>query len=181
MPKIARFILTAAITAASAWAQTQIATVTSASPFTLRGESMAVGQGVPDFPVLDGDLIKAGTKAATVLLPDRSTLALAPGSEARMTVSGGKVVFQILSGSVRYSLKAKDAVVLMAGGHTIVPAALAGVLSSDGSQAAAAAATVGWWTAGHTVAVVAVGAAVAGTVGGVAATVNSGTPVSPSR
>ena len=82
MRNVTKLILIAAVTAAGVWAQNQIATVTSLSPFTLRGTSVAVGQGVPDWPVLDGDTIEAGTTPATIVLPDQSVLSLAPDSDS---------------------------------------------------------------------------------------------------
>ena len=46
--------------AVTAWAQTQVATVTSSATFTLRGAGITPGQGVPMWPVLAGDHVTAG-------------------------------------------------------------------------------------------------------------------------
>ncbi len=56
--------------AATAWAQTQVATVTSSATFTLRGAGITPGQGIPMWPVLAGDDVKAGSTLTIVTFPD---------------------------------------------------------------------------------------------------------------
>jgi hypothetical protein len=59
------------------WGQNQVATVTSYTPFTLRGAAIP-GQGVPMWPVLAGDTVKAGNALTNMTFPDGSVLTLDP-------------------------------------------------------------------------------------------------------
>ena len=96
-----RFVRAAALVlvAVAAKAQTQVATVTSSAPFTLRGAGITPGQGVPMWPVLAGDDIKAGSTLAIVTFPDGSVITLAPGSEGKVDFMNGKPVFQLVNGT----------------------------------------------------------------------------------
>jgi hypothetical protein len=180
-----RFVRAAALVlvAVAAKAQTQVATVTSSAPFTLRGAGITPGQGVPMWPVLAGDDIKAGSTLAIVTFPDGSVITLAPGSEGKVDFMNGKPVFQLVNGTARYSLKTTIAVQLMEASQTVTPTALLGTLTLNGNKAAAAGlATGGFWTAGHIAAVAAVAAGTAGGLGfAVSEAVKGGTPVSPSQ
>ena len=102
-----------AFIAVAARAQTQVATVTSSAPFSLRGAGITPGQGVPMWPVLAGDDVKAGNTMTIVTFPDGSVVTLAPGSEGKIDLVNGKPEFQLLSGTARYSLKSTTAVQLM--------------------------------------------------------------------
>ena len=142
-------VLLAFLVAASA--QTQVATVTSDSGFELRGANVATGQGVPSWPVLPGDVIKAGPTPVTITFPDGSVLTLAPGSTAKVDLSKKKPVFELLSGNAHYSLSKLNAVTLMTGKSTVTATDLVGDLEFGGGKKLAA----GWWTAGHTTLVIA--------------------------
>jgi hypothetical protein len=113
---------------ALAFAQVQVATVTSTSPFQLRGASVTPSQGVPSWPVMPGDKIKAGSAPVTVTFPDGSTITLAPGSEIKVTQSGATPVVTLLSGSASYTLKTLASVGLVADG-AVTPTSLTGVLT----------------------------------------------------
>jgi hypothetical protein len=159
-------------------AQTQVATVTSSAPFTLRGAGITPGQGVPTWPVLAGDVVKAGNTLTIVTFPDGSVVTLAPGSEGKIDIVNGKPVFQLLGGTARYSLKSTMAVQLMEASQTVAPTALLGTLTLGGNKAAAA----GFWTAGHIAAVAVVGAGTAAGLGfAVSDAVKGGASVSPSQ
>lgn len=161
----------------AATAQTQVATVTSSAPFTLRGAGITPGQGVPTWPVLAGDVVKAGNTLTIVTFPDGSVITLAPGSEGKIDIVNGKPVFQLLGGTARYSLKSTTAVQLMEASQTVTPTALLGTLSLGGNKAAA-----GFWTTGHIAAVAVVGAGTAAGLGfAVSDAVKGGTSVSPSQ
>jgi ferric-dicitrate binding protein FerR (iron transport regulator) len=163
--------------AVAARAQTEVATVTSSAPFTLRGAGLIPGQGVPTWPVLAGDNIKAGSAMTIVTYPDGSVITLAPGSEARVDLVNGKPTFQLLSGTARYSLKSTTAVQVLVSNQPVALASGSGTLTMGGAQAAA-----GFWTAGHVAAVVIVAGATAAGVGvAVADATGGGAAVSPSR
>jgi len=151
------------LTAAAASAQNQVATVTSSAPFTLRGAAVIPGQGVPTWPILPGDELKAGNALTIVSFPDGSVVTLSPGSDAKIDFVNGKPVFQLLCGKADHVLKSASAVELMAGNQVITPKAMSGALTvthcSGGPPG-------GFWTAGHTAAVVLlVGAAIALPIG----------------
>jgi len=146
----------------AALAQNQVATVSSDTAFQLRGANIAPGQGVPNWPVMPGDAIKAGETPVTVSFPDGSTIVLAPRSSAKIGLAGQKPVFQLLGGSAHYSLKDLNSIVLMAGKDTVAAKDLVGDLALGGNKPSA-----GWWTTSHTVAVVGGAAAATGLAIGV--------------
>lgn len=158
-------------------AQDQIATVTSNAKFQLRGAAITPGQGVPTWPVLAGDNIKAGTAPTLVTFTDGSVLVLDAASVAAVEVANDTPVFRLLKGSARYSLKSLTSVELLATDQRVNVSSLTGSYSI-GSQKQ----TGGFWTPVHTAAVVG-GAAAVGTVTalGVGAANSSGSQVSPSH
>src|SRR5580704_8222830 len=160
MYKIVR-VACVVFTAVAAWAQTQVATVTSSTAFTLRGAGITPGQGIPMWPVLAGDKVLAGSAMTIVTFPDGSVVTLAPGSEGKVDFVNGTPLFQLVGGTARYSLKSVTAVQLMEASQTVTPANLVGTLTLGGSRAAAA----GFWTAGHIAAIAIVGGATAAGVG----------------
>jgi hypothetical protein len=166
------------LTAAVVWGQIQVATVTSSAPFTLRGAVVTPGQGVPIWPILAGDTVKAGNALAIMTFPDGSVLTLDPASEARIDFVKGKPVFQLLVGVARFSLKSTSAVQLESSNTTRKPKDLTGTLTLGGIGAAAA---VGFWTVGTTVAVLVGAGAAAGAGIGISEAVRGGSSVSPSK
>jgi hypothetical protein len=153
------------------FAQTQVATITSDGPFQLRGANVAPEQGVPSWPVLSGDTIKAGDKPLTVTFEDGAQIVLAPGSSAKVDLLGKTPVFQLETGSAHYSLKALDSVKLMTLNKPVTPKDLAGNLQIGDQK------DTGWWTTGHTTAVLVGSGAAAGLALGIVKT----RPVSPSK
>jgi hypothetical protein len=161
----------------AARAQAPVATVTSSGPFELRGANVTPGQGVPSWPGLAGDTIKAGNTPVTVTFPDGSTILLNPGSSAKLGLSGQTPVFQLTSGSASYSLKTLTAVKLMAAAKVVTPSDMAGLLELGGSNLPKA----GFWTAGHTTAVLLGAGAATGLGVGIAKATGGGASVSPSQ
>ena len=155
-----------------AFAQTQVATITSDGSFRLRGANVAPEQGVPSWPVLPGDTIQAGDKPLTVTFEDGSQIVLAPGSSAKVDLLEKTPVFQLETGSAHYSLKTLDSVKLMTLDNSVTPKDLAGILQIGGQKPPA-----GWWTTGHTAAVLGGAGAAAGLSIGIIQT----RPVSPSK
>ncbi len=143
-------------------AQTQVATITSDSPFQLRGAGVTPGQGVPSWPVLPGDTIQAGETPLTITFQDGSTLILAPGASAKVDLVGKTAQFQLETGSAHYVLKTLSAVTLQQGNTTVTPKDLVGDLIASGKKPPA-----GWWTTGHTLAVIGGSAGAAGLAVGV--------------
>jgi len=157
-----------------AYSQNQVATATSDGPFQLRGANVTPGQGVPSWPVMPADTIKAGQTPVTIVFQDGSTLVLNSESSARVGLSSKTPVFQLQSGSAHYSLTGLASVKLMELNDTVTPKELTGLLQIGNRKPPA-----GWWTASHTAVVGAAAAAGLG-VGVITATKN-GTSVSPSQ
>ena len=178
MPRPGRLAVAIVVVAVIGFAQTQVATITSDGPFQLRGANVTPDQGVPSWPVMPGDTIQAGDKPLTITFEDGSQIVLAPGSSAKVDLSGKTPVFQLETGSAHYSLKALDSVKLMTVDKPVTPKDLAGILQiggpkNPGDQKDPA----GWWTTGHTTAVLVGSGAAAGLAIGIVKT----RPVSPSK
>jgi hypothetical protein len=178
MRKVLYLVSVFLVVVATVWAQGQVATVTSSSPFTLRAATVTPGQGVPMWPVLAGDTIKAGNAVTIVTFPDGSVITLEPGAEAMIEISPtGTPIVKLLSGSAHYSLKSISAVQLMAANRIVTPKDLVGVLTIGGSKKVPG----GFWTAGHTALVIVGAGAAAGLGVGISQATSGGTPVSQSR
>jgi hypothetical protein len=189
----ARILFVSAVVAAVAWGQSQVATVTSSSPFTLRGANVNPGQGVPDWPVLAGDTIKAGTSPVVVTFPDGSTITLNPCAEATVNLSygvpeyihlsGAAPAFRLLKGSAHYSLKTLTSVQVITGNQDGPVTSLTGNVGTGGgcSPAGGPLGSVGHAIGSHTVAAVAAAGAAAGLGVGVSQATSGGPSVSPSH
>jgi hypothetical protein len=153
-------------------AQGQVATVTSTAPFQLRGANVTTDQGVPSWPVMAGDAIKAGSAPLVTTFADGSSVILEPGSSAKITISGQTPTFLLECGTARYSLSALSAVKL---NDPVSPPKLTGVYSIGCNKPA------GWWTTGHTVLVLGGAAGAAGLAFGISSAVDGGASVSPSH
>jgi len=151
-------------------AQTQVATITSESSFQLRGAGVNPGQGVPSWPAMPGDTIQAGQTPLTLTFADGSTIVLSPGGKAKVDLSGKAPVFQLQSGEAHYSLKTLSSVKLEQLKASVNPKDLVGDLSIGSSKLAA-----GWWTTGHTLAVI------GGSAGAAALAVGVAKAIKPSK
>jgi len=150
-------------------AQGQIATVTSTAPFQLRGANVTTDQGVPSWPVMPGDAIKAGSEPVVISFAGGSTITLQPRSSAKITVSGQTPAFLLQCGAASYSLSALSAVKV---NDPASPSKLAGAYSIACDKPA------GWWTAGHTALVLGGAAGAAGLGFGISHAVAGGDPAS---
>lgn len=155
-------------------AQTQVATVTSNSPFELRGATVKPSLAVPDWPVMPGDKIKAGNQPATLTFPDGSSIVLAPCAAATVGLADNTPVFQLDSESAKYTLARLDGVKLRSKDDAVAPSALVGNLSISSTCTPA-----GFWTPARTALIVAAAAGLAGVTVGLVT--QNGAPVSPSR
>jgi hypothetical protein len=134
-------------------AQGQVATVTSTAPFQLRGATVTTDQGVPSWPVMPGDAIKAGSEPVAISFAGGSTVTLQPRSSAKITVSGQTPTFLLECGAASYSLSALSAVKV---NDPASPSKLADAYSMTCAKPA------GWWTTGHTALVLGGAAGAAG-------------------
>jgi hypothetical protein len=173
-----KVLIVSVFIAAVARGQVQVATVSSPSAFTLRGAIVNPEQGVPDWPVLAGNTIKAGSAPATLIFPESSTIVLNPGAEATVGLSGQTPVFQLLKGSAQYSLKTLTSVQLKEASQSVSVTKLAGVLGEAGRKSGAGPWT---WAAAHPFWGIAGTAAAAGLGVGVAEATSGGKSVSPSH
>jgi len=138
----------------AAFAQSQMAIVTSDSPFQLRGATVNPGQGVPSWPVMPGDTIQAGGTPLFLTFPDGSMIVLAAGASAKVYLTGQTAgqtpTFDLQHGSAHYTLKSQTSVKLLEGGKNVAATSLIGDLQIGNAKP-----TSGWWTTGHTTAVIA--------------------------
>jgi hypothetical protein len=159
----------------------QVAMVSSTGGFTLRGATVSPGQGVPNWPVMAGDEIVAGTKPVTITFPDGSTVTLAAGSKAKVEMEGGQPVVRLESGAASYSFKTPGAVKLYALDRVVTPTGLTGSFGL-GTAPPGAVAHKGFWTSRNVLIIL----AIAGTVGASAGAIGAAgggepVPVSPIR
>jgi hypothetical protein len=102
-----------AFSAASLYAGSDVATVTSGDPFSLNGATMPV-QGISSWPVVAGDEISASAGAATVSFAAGSKVTLAKGAKARIETRGKKKVVRLVEGTGWYSAPASSELLLYA-------------------------------------------------------------------
>ena len=88
----------------AALAQTQLGTVTSSSPFELRGANINPAPGVPSWPVVSGDTVQAGKSPLALTLPDGRTVIFAPGTRVTLSVMSNGLMVRLESGSVQNAL-----------------------------------------------------------------------------
>jgi ABC-type Fe3+-hydroxamate transport system substrate-binding protein len=172
MLKMAKFLSISGLIAGACWGQSQVATVSASSSFTLRGASFNPGQGVPSWPVLAGDKIVGGTSPVTMTFPDGSTITLNPGAEATVDLSGQTPVFHLTKGTAHYSLKSLNSVQVTSANQAVTLTSLTGTIGKGGG---------GLWTPAHaTWGIIGAGAA-SGLGVGVAQATSGGSSVSPSH
>jgi hypothetical protein len=80
-----------------------VGSVSSSSPFELRGNRIAVA-GVPSWPVAAGDEIATDASAATIRFRDGSEATLDKYSRAKIEQDGSNLVLQLKGGSLQYTV-----------------------------------------------------------------------------
>ena len=156
-----------------ALAQTQVGTANATSPFLLRGANVRPSPGVPTWPVLPGDTIRAGETPVTLMLKDGSTIVLAPGASGRVMLEGDRPVFRLESVAAHYTLVALDGVKLQELDSVVSPKELVGDLRIGENRGLPA----GWWSNNQsTLLLTGVGLATGLTIG---VARRNGPPVSP--
>lgn len=154
------------------FAQSQIGTVSAISPFLLRGANVRPSPGVPTWPVLPGDTIRAGETPVTLTLVDGSTIVLAPGASGRVAFEDNRPIFRLESIAAHYTLKQLDGVQLQERDAVVTPKQLVGDLRIGDDPLPA-----GWWSSNQTTLLFSgVGLATGLTIGVVR---RNGPPVSP--
>lgn len=88
-------------------AASPVATVTSGTPFQLRGAPVNPN-GVPSWPVMAGDEIKTENGDATIRFFDGSQITLGARSQARVEQVDNSAVFRLLQGDVDVRPAAKS-------------------------------------------------------------------------
>ena len=142
-------------------AQQQVATVNSTAPFQLRSAGVTTGQGVPSFPVMPGDDVKAGSAATALTFQDGSTVTLNPGAEVTVSLTSTKPTVTVLAGSISYAFTSANSVELIVNGKHRKTTELAGVFGANGAVAAGAPGKL----AGSTIAIIVIASAAAIGVG----------------
>ena len=177
LPMVGLLVLTT-----TAWGQNQVATATSAAPFQLRGAAVSPGQGVPSWPVMAGDGLIAGDAPVTISFPDGSSVLLGVMSQARVSLSGQTPVFELQSGTARYSLKSLSSVQIVSAGKPVdVKNRTGDVVTNDGDATTIKAVRSHSLILGKTGLTLLGAGAAAGLGYGLYAGLSGGSPVSPSK
>ncbi len=167
MSKTSKLFLITALFATACWGQTQVATASSQSVFTLRGAVINPEQGVPSWPVLAGNTVKAGTSPLTLTFADGSTITLNPGAEGTLELTGRDLpVFRLHKGSASYNLTTRGSVQVMSGGENVAFNSQSGTVGKDGT---------GLWPPSRTTLGIVGGGAAAGLGFGISAATSGGT------
>ncbi len=180
MSNAQKFLLINVVAAAACWGQTQVATASAPSSFTLRGTTVTPEQGVPSWPVLAGDTIASGTSPVTSTFSDGSTISLSPKGQATLGFSGTTPTFRLVKGTMQYSLKSLTSVHVFSGNQAVALASVTGTLGKAATVASVATAA-GTVAAAHSTAVILASTAAAGLGVGVSAATSGGKSVSPSH
>ena len=104
-----------------------VATVTSASTFELRGKQVRA-DGVPSWPMMEGDEIGTSNGAATIQFRDGSRVTLSGKSRAKVEKKDDSFVFRLLTGTMQFTLAPNSSVAFYNGANA-VPAQV-GVIGS---------------------------------------------------
>ena len=113
-------VLVVLVFAIAVFAASPVASVSSGSDFTLRGQKVTTA-GVPSWPVLAGDSILAGTTPTKIRFQDGSVVMLSPDSSAKVEETDGGLVFRLISGSMALNV-APSSTLSVFSGQTAVSA-----------------------------------------------------------
>ena len=97
-----------------------VATVSSSGTFELRGKQVKT-DGVPSWPMMEGDEIGTSGGAATIQFRDGSRVTLNGKSRAKVEKTEDGLVFRLLAGAMQFTLAPKPAVAFYNGAN-VVPA-----------------------------------------------------------
>lgn len=100
-----------------------IGSVTSGETFTLRGHTVPAA-GIPNWPVMVGDVIATTTSPAVVQFRDGSRAMLATNTRAKIEQGNGTAVLRVESGSAAFRSSPRPKVTFyMAGNSVAAPVA----------------------------------------------------------
>ena len=100
MSKVLGGLVCVVLAGSMAFAGAPVATVTSSAAFELRGAEVKV-EGVPSWPVLQGDVIAAKAAPAVIVFKDGSRVTLLVNSKARVESTKDGLSFRLLDGAMQ--------------------------------------------------------------------------------
>jgi hypothetical protein len=115
--------------AASLFAATPVATLSSTGPVKVAGVEMSASS-VAFWPVANGDVIEPMKSAAVLLLPDHSRITVYPGTRAQIQAKGAVVSVKLLSGAADYKLASRSSVQLFVADKFLQAATLQGTIGN---------------------------------------------------
>ena len=118
--------------AATVLAAGPVGSVTSSSPFVLRGAAVNV-RGVPSWPLASGDDIATSGDSASVELKDGSKVLLGANSHAMVDTMGGLLSVRLLAGTMTVTPAKTPAVQFYSGAELLHPRSGTGLTVSVGA------------------------------------------------
>jgi hypothetical protein len=106
--------------AASAFAATPVASITSSSDFQLSGANV-IAAGVPSWPVMAGDTVVAGISAARIRFVDGTMVTLGPRSQVTLQKKSDDLSLRLVNGFISFTLASGSALSVYSG-NTLVRA-----------------------------------------------------------
>ncbi len=97
MSKVLGGLVCVVLAGSMAYAGAPVATVTSSAAFELRGAEVKV-EGVPSWPVLQGDVIATRAVPAVIVFKDGSRVSLHPNSKGQVESTKDGLRFRLLDG-----------------------------------------------------------------------------------
>jgi ferric-dicitrate binding protein FerR (iron transport regulator) len=126
------------VIAASAFAATPVASVTSSSDFQLSGANV-IAAGVPSWPVMAGDTVVAGTSAARIRFVDGTMVTLGPRSQVTLQRRTDDLSLRLVNGFISFTLASGSALSVYSGNTPVH--AQPGVLTTASTGTGVGAAT----------------------------------------
>jgi hypothetical protein len=100
--------------AASVFAATPVASITSSSDFELSGVGVTVA-GVPSWPLMAGDTVVAGTSAARIRFVDGTLVTLGPWSKVTVQEKKDDLSLRLMNGFISFTLAPSSALSVYSG------------------------------------------------------------------
>ena len=108
------------LVAASAFAATPVASITSSADFQLSGANV-IAAGVPSWPLMAGDTVVAGTSAARIRFVDGTVVTLGPKSKVTVQEKNDDLSLRLVNGFLSFTLAPASALSIYSG-NVLVPA-----------------------------------------------------------
>jgi hypothetical protein len=94
-----RMLAILAISSICSFAASPVGTLVSSDTFYLDGTAISA-PGVSSWLLTDGDVIRTGSSAATIILRDQSRVTVAANSEVRLVKSGSSANVNVIAGHI---------------------------------------------------------------------------------